>query len=285
MNLGALITIRRNIGKAHSATFLSGGLAVEHYPYPVYCRKCRQQIASDITECPFCGNDITQGSRIPHANGPVRRSWAIPAIISIGAITLIAVVVMVSGRGTSSDVQQKLNPLAAKSNSQRPTRIAPTTSQRPSVHTAPNTSAYPNSQPSTVGQSPLPYEPAPRPVPKPLGEAHIGGAHLVVQNDGQGHEICVGRVLIVNDGPYNIIDYRLGLEVNGLPYVLVPYEGSLDNPMTIYDRHIPPGGSVDCPVSTMGTYASYSKYGMKKVLLTVTLDGPPGTITDECSVM
>lgn len=138
----------------------------------------------------------------------------------------------------------------------------------------------------TPGQGPtLPPEPGPRPLPREEGHAHLGNASLHVVNDGSGHETCVGRVLIVNDGPYNVADFRLSLKVNGLAYVLAPYEGTVDLPMPIVSRHIAPGGSLDVPVMTTGYYSSYSVYGMKSVVLNASLDGPPGVVTDEASVL
>jgi hypothetical protein len=95
----------------------------------------------------------------------------------------------------------------------------------------------------------------------------------------------VGRVLIVNDGPYNVVDFRLSLKVNGMAYVLAPYEGTTDMPIPIISRHIAPGGSLDVPVMTTGYYSSYSVYGMKSVVLDASLDGPPGIVTDEASVL
>lgn len=134
------------------------------------------------------------------------------------------------------------------------------------------------------GPAVLPSEPAPLPRQRPLGSAHVGDARLGVENDGQGRETCVGRVLIVNDGPYNVTDFRLGLWTAGGTYVLAPFEGNLSSPSPIYSRRLRPGETLDCPVMTTGYYPSYSVHGMKKVTLTATLDGPPGIITDECSL-
>jgi hypothetical protein len=129
----------------------------------------------------------------------------------------------------------------------------------------------------------LPSEPAPRPAPRLQGSAHIGDARLNFVNDGHGNEHCVGRVLVVNDGPYDLVDFRLGLRVSGLTYALVPFEGSIDFPMSLpsYRRRIRPGGSLDVPVMTTGVYTSFSVYGLKTVTLDASLDGPPYRVSDE----
>jgi hypothetical protein len=106
-----------------------------------------------------------------------------------------------------------------------------------------------------------------------------------VENDGEGHETCVGRVAVVNDGPYELTDFRLGLEVSGITYALVPFEGSLEYPTPIYYRHISPGGSMDVPVMTTGYYTSYYAGGIKQIHLEASLDGPPGLVTDTVTVM
>jgi hypothetical protein len=98
-------------------------------------------------------------------------------------------------------------------------------------------------------------------------------------------ENCLGRVMVVNDGPYDLLDFRLGLKVNGATYALVPFEGSLRFPMPIINRRLSPGGSLDCPVSTTGVYTSFSAYSSKTVVLEATLDGPPYTVTDERSLL
>ena len=116
------------------------------------------------------------------------------------------------------------------------------------------------------------------------GRAHIGDARLSFENDGHGHEQCVGRVLIVNDGPYTITDFRLGLNVSVGDYALVPFEGSIDYPTAILSRRIGPGGSLEVPVMTTGVYSSFSVYGMKQVTLQASLDGPPGIVTDKKDV-
>ena len=128
----------------------------------------------------------------------------------------------------------------------------------------------------------LPHYDTPTPV---QGSARIGDVHLSVINDGEGHERCFGRVLIVNNGPYAITDFTLGVDVMGTTYVLAPFEGSISAPMPIYYRHIPAGGTLDVPVMTTGYYPSYSASSMKTVDLDAALDGPPGEITDSAHVM
>lgn len=151
-----------------------------------------------------------------------------------------------------------------------------------------NASAAPSLTPdpsSPVAHLMLAPEPLPQPIPQLQGSAHIGGAQLSVENDGEGHETAVGRVLVVNDGPYEITDFRLGLKVNGLTYALVPFEGSLDFPTPILSRSISAGGSLDVPVATPGAYMSYFAGGVKYIDLEASLSGPPGIVTDETTVM
>lgn len=136
------------------------------------------------------------------------------------------------------------------------------------------------SQSNNIQPQSLPPDPAPRAPVNMRGRAHIEDAHISFENDGHGHEQAIRRVLIVNDGPYSITDFRLGLKVLASEYSLVPFEGSISYPRSLLSRRIEPGGTLDVPVMTTGVYASYSIYGSKEVTLEATLDGPPGIVTD-----
>jgi hypothetical protein len=108
---------------------------------------------------------------------------------------------------------------------------------------------------------------------------------LSIENDGQGHEQAVGRVLIENTGDYPITDFRLSLEAGTGEWALIPYEGSLQYPTPIYSRRIEPGGTLDVPVMTGGYYTSYSAYGVKKINIEASVGGPPSTVFDSATVL
>jgi len=216
---------------------------------------------------------------------PDRRTWlglGIPMACAVGCLVLMVALVLIWSVVTAPHEGSSTRTASTPA----PVRSAPAAPQRYGDPTqyARQTSSQPSQSRLGVGPT-LPEEPAPRPALRRQGSAHIGNARLSVTNDGRGNETCIGRVMVVNDGPYELTDFRLGLEVNGIAYVLVPFQGSADYPMPIYSRHINPGGSLDCPVQTTGSYSSYSIYGMKRVLLHAVINGPPYEVFDECTVM
>jgi hypothetical protein len=132
-------------------------------------------------------------------------------------------------------------------------------------------------------QSRLRDEPNPRPIADKRVSVRIADASLSSENDGDGHEQAIGRVVIENRGHYRVTDFRLLLSVNGSEYALAPYEGTRAHPTPIshFERAIPPGGRLSIPVMTPGWYRSYSTHGSKTVIMEATIDGPPGVLTDE----
>ena len=95
----------------------------------------------------------------------------------------------------------------------------------------------------------------------------------------------MGRVLIENTGDYPILDFRLSLEAGTGEWALIPFEGSLQYPTSIYSRRIEPGGSMEVPVMTGGYYTSYSAYGVKKINIEATVDGSPSKVFDSATVL
>jgi hypothetical protein len=117
-----------------------------------------------------------------------------------------------------------------------------------------------------------------------VGRVRLGNAKVEFTNDGRGREMAVGRVLIVNDTSSAITDFSLSIRIMGIDYVLAPFQGTMRYPIPV-SRYILPGGTLDCPVMTTGSYTSYSVYGIKKIRLQASLDGPPGFSEDEADVM
>lgn len=276
----------------------------------VFCLKCRLSISSVDKFCPHCGESqsyetwqlktIERSQQEAQETEITRRRrdhpllWPLVSILLTGSF--IGMFIYLKNNSfslTASDKNAKINGRNKKEKTNSQTTTAPTqftnpnnpiktqvSSQGRSVNEHPVNSRVPNNK--SLG-----YEPPPRPVPNSPDSVRIGNARIAVENDGHGHEFATGRVLIVNNGRYPVTDFRLGLEVMGLTYVLAPFEGSLTHPRPIYsfDRHIPPGGQLDVPVMTTGEYSSYSAYGIKKVTLQASIDGPPGIVTDEVTIM
>lgn len=130
----------------------------------------------------------------------------------------------------------------------------------------------------------LPPESPPRGVHRLAGRVTLEDARLSFENDGQGNEQALGRVLIVNDGDYTITDFRILLLIGADSWSLVPFEGSVSYPMPITSRRIEPGGQLDVPVMSGGFYKSYSVYGSHRIRIEASVDGPPGTVSDEAPV-
>ncbi len=214
------------------------------------------------------------------------------ALAGMFAVLLIVLALQIRARFKESDRQE-----VAAVPKVNPTSPVPA----PSTHPPPSSSnpqAIPVPSPSTVnfpGQNGVPAPPTTYhgpsgralpplgPVPR-VGSVTLGNAKINVSNDGHGHEMIVGRVLIVNDTQSAITDFSLSVRVGGLDYVLAPFQGSLRFPSPA-NRYIPPGGTLDTPVMTTGTYTSYSVYGPKSIHLRATLDGPPGVAEDDASVL
>lgn len=278
----------------------------------VYCRQCKAEIDPSHQFCPKCGTDQTTGTKPLVQQQPPQVIMKPPKSSAPAILTIIGLLIVIAGGSVAVVYMNELG----KKNTHSPTKSTPP--QRPPVQTAQNSAVPPqqySSQNSTSARgavptantptqsqpgipassgivapsannqtaSPLPPEPGRAPV-QMQGRAHIGNAHIGVENDGHGNEQATGRVLIVNDGPYAITDFRLGLKVLTTEYALVPFEGSLQYPTPILSRRIEPGGSLEVPVMTTGVYMSYSTYNSKEVTLQATIDGPPGTLTDAVSV-
>ena len=166
-----------------------------------------------------------------------------------------------------------------------------TSSNPPGATYTPPTVSTPNppedTQPVETTNSPtqLPPEPAPAPIHHLQGKVKLSDARLSIENDGNGHEQVVGRVLIENTGDYPILDFRLSLEAGTGEWALIPFEGSLQYPTSIYSRRIEPGGSMEVPVMTGGYYTSYSAYGVKKINIEATVDGSPSKVFDSATVL
>jgi hypothetical protein len=93
-----------------------------------------------------------------------------------------------------------------------------------------------------------------------------------------------GRVVIVNDGPYEITDFRISLQIAGTSYELMPFSGSPDSPVPLVSRSIKAGDRVEIPVMTTAPYRNDNLDIAYRVVLRASLDGPPGTVTDSISV-
>lgn len=263
---------------------------MEGSPQSIKCGKCDYVFAPLETACPRC---IVNTKQILPISAPLPKARVSQQALLFSAIACL-IVVSITGI-TILRIMTSDDPVPAKAftehTSARPEVVPARSTGISSSPSPPSPSqqdnAVHNRQPpeENISREPntiLPLEPAPRPIQED-GSAHLGDARIKFINDGHGGEIAVGRVLIVNDGPHQLTDFRLGLKVNGLTYALVPFEGNPDNPRPIYSfsRRIPPGGSLDCPVMTTGKYMSYSVYGSKQVTMNAALDGPPGVVSDE----
>lgn len=270
----------------------------------VYCRNCKTEIAQTVQICPRCGCD--QQFRLTPANESnknlVKTITGVAALLAIGGCVFIGVHQATTGtvdKPHNASEKRKIQPPSASSgvrpNSNMGTAGLPTrdqlqpgpglpsgqvkTDDTPTANVPPEQPAPSDRTNASLGTEPLPQPPV-----QMRGKAHIGNAHFSFENDGHGNEQCVGRVLVVNDGPYAITDFRLSLGVLSGDYALVPFEGSLRLPSPIYYRRIEPGSSMDVPVMTTGIYSSFSVYGLKSVSLEASVDGPPGVVWDKKSL-
>lgn len=119
--------------------------------------------------------------------------------------------------------------------------------------------------------------------PSEVGSVRLVGASLATQQDDNGREIAGGSVTIANDGPYPITNFRLSLYVNDEEHALSAFEGSIDNPVPLMTRTIPPGGQIQIPVMTRA-YDADNSYELLSISIRATVDGPPGTVTDTYDV-
>ncbi len=91
--------------------------------------------------------------------------------------------------------------------------------------------------------------------PEPTGAAvMLADAQVASQDDGEGRELAVGMVTVVNNSPYDISNFSLTLATPDGNYRLRPFTGSFENPIDITDRRIPPGGYMQVPVMSDGLY-------------------------------
>ncbi|MFI5386888.1 MAG: hypothetical protein ACHQ50_12305 [Fimbriimonadales bacterium] len=117
-----------------------------------------------------------------------------------------------------------------------------------------------------------------------LGSVHLADASLAIRDDDSGQEWAAGKVVIVNDGPYAITDFRLTLRVGGANYTLTPFNGSPDNPLPMQNRELEPGQRLEVPVLTNSPYPAGPNTLVKTITVRATIDGPPGTVTDSVQV-
>lgn len=118
----------------------------------------------------------------------------------------------------------------------------------------------------------------------PAGAVHLADASLATRDDENGQQWAIGSVVIVNDGPYAITDFRLTLRVNGSGYALTAFNGAIDNPQPLLVRTIAAGQRLEVPVMTSNGYPSGLATLAKTVTVRATIDGPPGTVTDTIPV-
>ena len=180
---------------------------------------------------------------------------------------------------------RKLPPVTQGSNDIVPSKGLPTADSPPGELPDEATPSREDDRTESALPSSLPPDPDPKPVHQSAGSVRIGNAKISFENDGRGGETAVGRVLIINDGDYEITDFRLSLEAGGGSYALVPFEGNFAYPRPIIYRHIPPGGQLDVPVMTTGYYRSYSVYGVKFINVEASVDGPPGIVTSRGTIL
>jgi hypothetical protein len=86
--------------------------------------------------------------------------------------------------------------------------------------------------------------------------AKLASVHMSTQVDGSGNETAVGTIVVVNQSPYQISDFTLSLIVNGVPTLLMPFEGSVNYPMALNRKVVPAHGNVQVSVMSLHGYQS-----------------------------
>lgn len=127
-------------------------------------------------------------------------------------------------------------------------------------------------------------EPQETTLPVEQGSIQLLDARLAMSEETEGQAMAGGRVIVVNDGPYDVTDYRVTLLVGGTSYALTPFSGNPDNPVALVVRTIGAGERVEIPVMTMSPFRHNRALTTYQVNLRVTMDGPPTTITRSIAV-
>lgn len=110
-------------------------------------------------------------------------------------------------------------------------------------------------------------------VDQPSDLVRIGDIAVDTEQDDSGDTFAVGHVMIINTGVDEISTFNITMETGDGVFTLVPFEGSIDNPQTITDRRIPPGGYLDVPVMSQGIFQTSNAHGPKVITLSATEGG------------
>jgi hypothetical protein len=110
-------------------------------------------------------------------------------------------------------------------------------------------------------------------VDQPSDLVRIGEIAVDTEQDDSGDTFAVGHMMIVNTGVDEISTFNITMETGDGVFTLVPFEGTIDNPQTITDRRIPPGGYLDVPVMSQGIFQTANAHGPKVVTLSATEGG------------
>jgi hypothetical protein len=110
-------------------------------------------------------------------------------------------------------------------------------------------------------------------VDQPSDLVRIGDVMVDTEQDDSGDTFAVGHMTIVNTGVNEITTFNITMDTGDGVFSLVPFEGSIDDPQTITDRRIPPGGFLDVPVMSEGIFQTANPHGQKVITLNATEGG------------
>jgi hypothetical protein len=129
---------------------------------------------------------------------------------------------------------------------------------------------------TTTSDSQTPTEPSatePTTSQNPTGMVEIGIAQVATAQDENGNSFAVGHVTIVNTSAYEITNFSITMSTGDGTYPLIPFQGTIENPVEITIRRIPAGGYLDVPVMTEGVFQTSVAQSQKTVTVTAMENG------------
>lgn len=271
----------------------------------IYCVSCKKVIPNNASFCPYCGSDQRNPGRLPgiqssntiplllKSNGIGKnRKWHISIVVFI----LISILIVIEWKQLNATPQTAHQRLAANDKfipaPNTHLSMQPTSNLQPTQNQFPSTQPLPGIQPSTtiptqaVGAAPspdisspgtnspdnaLPSAPLDLNVPSPeIGTVKITDATINFVEVDDMNIMAAGRVTITNTTDRTVMSVKLILGSSFGPE-LVPFEGSVDDPMPIYDTSIASNSTMSFPVMTTGSFSD-SVYGPHTISLEADMD-------------
>ncbi len=81
-------------------------------------------------------------------------------------------------------------------------------------------------------------------------EMTIASANFGYREDESGSQMAAGTIVIINEGNVALSNFTMNLQVDGVVYRLLPFNGNLRTPRTLSDLTVQPGQRLSIPVIT-----------------------------------